>query len=192
LKLMSCYRPARHYLSAGVVAAGLAVFSAWCGTRWWAALIPAVLFVFSSLILSYLGTRPVIEVDDRELRIGSSVIAWEDVVRIDSTAWSSPLVLQISLRDGSRIRLIYPGDVESAGRLLRQMRRSARRALIDGLSYSQYWGEVLPVQDRPKPPAPPRYRLLRPEDESEVEELYQRLKTVGRLDQHQSQDDHGD
>ena len=174
---MSCYRPARHYLSAGVVSAGLAVFSAWCGTRWWAALIPAVLFVFSSLILSYLGTRPVIEVDDRELRIGSSVIAWEDVVRIDSTAWSSPLVLQISLR---------------ACVCVRGRRRSARRALIDGLSYSQYWGEVLPVQDRPKPPAPPRYRLLRPEDESEVEELYQRLKTVGRLDQHQSQDDHGD
>jgi len=189
---MSCYRPARHYLSAGVVAAGLAVFSAWCGTHWWAALIPAVLFVFSSLIVSYLGTRPVIEVDDRELRIGSSVIAWENVVRIDSTAWSSPLVLQISLRDGSRIRLIYPGDVESAGRLLCQMRRSARQALIDGLSYSKYWGEVLPVQERPKPPAPPRYRLLRPEDESEVEELYQRLKTVGRLDHQQSQDEHRD
>ena len=189
---MSCYRPARHYLSAGVVAAGLAVFSAWCGTQWWAALIPAVLFVLSSAILSYLGTRPVIEVDDQELRIGSQTIAWEDVIRIDSTAWSSPLVLQISLRDGSRIRMIYPGDVESAGRLLRQMRRSARRALIDGLSYSQYWGEVLPVQEQPKPPTPPRYRLLRPEDESEVEELYQRLKTVGRLDQQQSQDDHRD
>ena len=30
---------------------------------------------------------------------------------------------------------------------------------------------------------PPRYRILRPEDEAEVERLYQRLKTVGNLDQ---------
>jgi len=29
----------------------------------------------------------------------------------------------------------------------------------------------------------PRYRILRPEDEAEVERLYQRLKTVGNLDQ---------
>ncbi len=189
---MSCYRPARHYLPAGVVAACFALFSAWCGTRWWAALIPAMLFVASSFVLCYLGTRPVIEVDDRQLRVGSRTIAWGEVVRIDSTAWSSPLMLRISLRDGKRIRLIYPGDVESAGRLLRQMRRAARQALIDGLSYSQYWGEVLPMSGQPLPSGLPRYRLLRPEDESEVEELYQRLRTVGRLDHQQSQDENRD
>ncbi len=189
---MSCYRPARHYLSAAGVAAAFAVFSAWCGSHWWAALIPAVLFVISSFVLCYLGTRPAIEVDDRQLRMGSHVISWEDVVRIDSTAWTSPLVLEISLRDGSQVRLVYPGDVESAGRLLRQMRRSAREALIDGLSYSQYWGEVLTVNEQPKQMTPPQYRLLRPEDESEVEELYQRLKTVGGLDRQQSQDEYQD
>ena len=101
-------------------------------------------------------------------------------------------MLRISLRDGKRIRLIYPGDVESAGRLLRQMRRAARQALIDGLSYSQYWGEVLPMSGQPLPSGLPRYRLLRPEDESEVEELYQRLRTVGRLDHQQSQDENRD
>ena len=189
---MSCYRPARHYLSAGIVAALCAVFSVWCGTQWWAALIPAVLFIVSSVVLCYLGTRPAIEVDDRGLRMGSTVIPWEDVVRIDSTAWTSPLVLRISLRDGRRIRLIYPGDVESAGRLLRQMRRFARQALIDGLSYGQYWGEVLAVNEQPQALTPPRYRLLRPDDEAEVEELYQRLKAVGRLDRQQSQDEHRD
>ena len=36
---------------------------------------------------------------------------------------------------------------------------------------------------------PPRYRLLRPEDEAEVERLYQRLKTVGNLDQKNSADE---
>ena len=189
---MSCYRPARHYLPAGIVAACFALFSAWCGTRWWVALIPAVLFVASSLVLCYLGTRPAIEVDDRQLRMGSRGFSWGEVVRIDSTAWISPLMLRICLRDGRRIRLIYPGDIESSGRLLRQMRRAARQALIDGLSYSQYWGEVLPGSSQPRPQDPPRYRLLRPEDESEVEEMYQRLRTVGRLDHHQSQDGHRD
>ena len=35
----------------------------------------------------------------------------------------------------------------------------------------------------------PRYRVLRPEDEAEVERLYQRLKTVGNLDQKNSTDE---
>jgi len=30
--------------------------------------------------------------------------------------------------------------------------------------------------------ASPRYQLLRPDDEAEVERLFQRLKTVGHLD----------
>jgi hypothetical protein len=35
--------------------------------------------------------------------------------------------------------------------------------------------------DRRQLPSP-RYQLLRPEDEAEVERLFQRLKTVGHLD----------
>ena len=42
--------------------------------------------------------------------------------------------------------------------------------------------------DRRQAP-PPRYRVLRPEDEAEVERLYQRLKTVGNLDQKNSTDE---
>jgi hypothetical protein len=38
-------------------------------------------------------------------------------------------------------------------------------------------------------PTPYRYPLLRPEDEAEVERLYQRLKTVGRLDSKSSTDE---
>jgi hypothetical protein len=35
----------------------------------------------------------------------------------------------------------------------------------------------------------PKYRVLRPEDEIEIERLYQRLKTVGHLDPKNSSDD---
>jgi len=65
--------------------------------------------------------------------------------------------------------------------LLRQLRRASRDALIDGVPYRQYWGEVLTGPDAQGNVAP-RFRLLRPEDEAEVNRLYQRLKTVGHLD----------
>ena len=65
-----------------------------------------------------------------------------------------------------------------------------RDALIDGIPYRQYWGEVLASGgDRKSVPPSPRYRILRPEDEAEVERLYQRLKTVGNLDQKNSTDE---
>jgi hypothetical protein len=73
--------------------------------------------------------------------------------------------------------------------LLRHLRRFASDALIDGIPYRQYWGELLaPGSERKQVPTT-RYRILRPEDEAEVERLYQRLKTVGNLDQKNSSDE---
>jgi hypothetical protein len=72
--------------------------------------------------------------------------------------------------------------------LLRELRRHSRDALIDGVPYRQYWGEVLPQGERKQAPTP-RYRILRPEDEADVERLYQRLKAVGNLDQKNSADE---
>ena len=95
-----------------------------------------------------------------------------------------------SLFDDSRVMLVYSGDLDSCNSLLRNLRRLSRDALIDGVPYRQYWGEVLaPTAERKQPPPPPRYRILRPEDEAEVERLYQRLKTVGNLDQKSSADE---
>ena len=53
---MTRYTPARHYLSFGIVAAGLAGFSAWLGRGWMPAYIPAGLFVLSSALLLVLKT----------------------------------------------------------------------------------------------------------------------------------------
>jgi hypothetical protein len=69
------------------------------------------------------------------------------------------------------------------------MRRLSRDALIDGIPYRQYWGEVLAPGNERRQATLPRYRILRPEDEAEVERLYQRLKTVGNLDQKNSTDE---
>ncbi|MEX2301230.1 MAG: hypothetical protein WD733_09850 [Bryobacterales bacterium] len=186
---MNRYRPARQYLPASLVAAGLALFSSWCGLNWPLAFMPAGVFVLFSVTLYYLATRPAIEVGESYLSIGKETIRWSEVARIDSTVWTSPLVLQLGLRDGRSLRLIYPGDIESASRLIRQMRRLAREAVIDGVPYRQYWGEVVPFRVEAQALAVPRYRLMLPEDEAEVERLYQRLKSVGNLDPRSSADD---
>ena len=181
---MTRYLPARHYISFGVVALGLAIFSGWLGVGWTPAWVPACLFLVSSVLLLILGLRPPIDIQEGYIAVGKRMIPWMDVRRLDRTGWLSPLIVRLTLYDDTRITLIYPGDLDSCRSLLRALRRMCRDALIDGIPYRQYWGEVLTS----KGPAP-RYRLLLPEDEAEVERLYQRLKAVGHIDPKNSSDE---
>jgi hypothetical protein len=186
---MTRYLPARHYLSFGIAALALAVFSGWLGWEWGPAFIPCGLFLLSSLLLLFLAFRPPIEIHEGYLAIGKRIIPWMDVRRLDRTGWLSPLIMRMTLFDDSRLLLIYPGDLDSCNSLIRHLRRLSRDALIDGVPYRQYWGEVLAPGGDTRPFPQPRYRILRPEDEAEVERLYQRLKTVGHFDQKNSTDE---
>ncbi|MBI1356397.1 MAG: hypothetical protein GC160_18805 [Acidobacteria bacterium] len=177
---MRVYRPASQYLPASLVAASLGAFSAWCGFEWSLAFIPAGLFVLSAALLYYLGSRPPIEVTDRGLRIGDRSIVWSDIDRIETTSWNAPLVLKLTLTDSRKLRLVYPGDVASADRLWREIRRkarAARRRQTEASLNEQNEGRPDPAVLRA-----PRSRLLRHEDEQEINELYRQLKAVGRLD----------
>jgi hypothetical protein len=186
---MTRYLPARHYLWFGLTAVALAGFSAWLGWDWTPALIPSGLFLLTAAALLAMAIRPAVEIHDARLVIGRRVIPWMDIRRLDRTGWISPLIVRLTLFDDSRILLLYPGDLDSCNSLLRHLRRLSRDALIDGIPYRQYWGEMLnPAGERKQAPSP-RYRVLRPEDEAEVERLYQRLKTVGNLDQKNSADE---
>lgn len=179
---MTRYSPSRHYLQAGLAALAFVLFSVWCGFSWPPAFIPAALFLASAVVLLFLASRPAVEIHENHLQIGRRVIPWPDIRRLDRTGWISPLIVHLTLFDKSHILLIYPGDLDSANSLLRHLRRSAREALIDGIPYRHFWGGGLSTGgDRAQLPTP-RYRVLRPEDEAEVERLYQRLKTVGHLD----------
>jgi hypothetical protein len=183
------YSPSRHYLHAGLAALGFGVFSAWCGWTWTPAYLAATLFLVSAGLLLYLALRPPIEIHDTHLRIGRRNVRWGDIRRLDRTGWLSPLIVHVTLFDNHRLLLVYPGDLDSANSLLRHLRRHAREALIDGIPHRQFWGEALQAApERPQLPAP-RVRLLRPEDEAEVERLYQRLKTVRHLDPDNSPDE---
>lgn len=186
---LSRYTPSRRYLTAGFVALLLAGFSAWCGLEWAPAFVPAVLFVLTAGCILFLALQPRIEIHEDHLVIGKRVIPWVEVRRLDRADWVTPLVVRLTLEDKRPVMLIYLGDLDSINSLLRHLRRSARQALIDGIPYREFWGETIAnAPDRRQLPSP-KYHLLRPEDEAEVERLYQRLKSVGHLDPSKSADE---
>ena len=186
---MTRYSSARYYLWFGIAAVMLAVFSGWLGWSFVWAFIPAVLSLATAAALFAMAFHPAIEVHEGHLSIGKRHIPWMDIRRLDRTRWISPLIVRLTLYDDTRMLLVYPGDLDSCNSLLRHLRRFASDALIDGIPYRQYWGELLAPGAERKQVASPRYRILRPEDEAEVERLYQRLKTVGNLDQKNSADE---
>lgn len=179
---MICYTPSRHYLSFALVAVGLAAFSAWLAMQWPLAWVATVLAGLSAAILLALALRPPVEIYEHHLSVGKHVIPWSEIRRLDRTSWISPLVVKLTLTDDRVFFIIYPGDVDAGKSLLRHLRRCAKEALIDGAPYKQFWGEVLPPAAERRQLASPKYQLLRPEDEAEVERLFQRLKAVGHLD----------
>jgi hypothetical protein len=185
---MSRYVPARHYVSFGIVALLLAGFSGWLGLSWTPAFCPAFLFFLTASALLGLAFRPAIKVYDAHLEVGKKIIPWQDVRRVDRTGWISPLVVKLSLYDDDTVTLIYPGEVDCCKHLLRTLRQMSTNAMIDGIPYRQYWGELLGPGET-KQIAAPRYRVLRPEDEEEVERLYFLLKTVGHIDPRNSGDE---
>jgi hypothetical protein len=182
------YVPSRHYLWWGLTALGLGVFSVWFGWNWTPAFLAAGMFAATACLLLCLALLPAVGIDEAFLTIGRRRIPWSDIRRLDRTGWLSPLVVRLTLADGRRVLLVYPGDLDSTNSLLRHLRRSARDAMIDGIPYRQFWGEAAGAAESRALPSP-RYRLLRPEDEEEVERLYQRLKSVRHLDPENSADD---
>jgi hypothetical protein len=185
---MSRYVPARHYISFGIVAMALAGFCGWLGLSWTPAFVTALLFFLTAAILLALAFRPAIKVYDAHLEVGKRIIPWQDVRRVDRTGWISPLVVKLTLYDDETTMLIYPGEVDCCKHLLRTLRQMATNAMIDGVPYRQYWGELLGAGEA-KTFTAPRYRVLRPEDEEEVERLYFLLKTVGHIDPRNSGDE---
>ena len=176
------YRPSGHYLWAGLAALALTVFSSWVAWTWHVAWIAAGLFLASAVLVLLLACQPPIEIYESHLRIGSRTIPWMQIRRLDRSA-HLPLVVRLTMADKKRVVLVYAGDPDSTGSLLRHLRRFSREALIDGVPYRQFWGEpAAPPAERRQLPAP-HHPILLPEDEAEVERMFQRLKSVGHLDQ---------
>ena len=98
-------------------------------------------------------------------------------------------MVRLTLSDKTHILVIYPGDKNSASALLQDLRRYSREALIDGVPYRQFWGESTPATAAKKQLPAPRSPLLLPDDEAEVERMFQRLKSMGHLEEKTSSED---
>ncbi len=165
-------------------ALGGALLSSWTALRWAPAWIAAGLFAVSAIGVLLLALRPAIEIHETHLAIGRDAIPWSEIRRIDQTGWNAPLAVYLTLADrAAAFCWCTPGDLDSSTSLLRHLRRYSREALLDGIPYRQFWGEAPRGETSCRRR---RYPLLRPEDEEEVERLFQRLKSVGRLDQRSS------
>ena len=182
------YRPSRRYILFAALAISGTAFCVWTGLRWPSTWIAAALFAITSAALITLVSRPIIEIHETHLQLGRRVIFWREIQRLDQTGWVAPLAVNLTLANDRHVRLVYAGDLDSATSLLRHLRRYSRHALLDGVPYGQAWGEMgKPPEPAAAPPPqqlPPasHHPFLSAEDEQEIEKMFQRLKSVGRLD----------
>ncbi len=173
------YTASRRYVLLAFVTLIAALLSTSIALRWPQAWVAVAMFTLTAIGISLLAFRPAIEIHETHLAVGRRLIPWKEIRRIDHTGWSAPLAVYLTLADQSRMLVLHAGNIDSCSGLLRHLRRYAREALLDGIPYKQFWGEAPEAKQLP----PGRYPLLRPEDENEVERLFQRLKSVGRLDE---------
>lgn len=196
------YRPSRRYVLFALLAICGTAFCVWTGLRWPSTWIAAGLFGATAATLVALLWQPAIEIHESHLQLGRRVIFWREIRRVDQTGWIAPLAVTLTLAGDRRLLLLYAGDLESSTSLLRHLRRYSREALLDGIPYRQAWGEPekadlakAELENIPEkasdpaaapehqPPPSPYRPLLRPEEEEEIEQLFQRLKSAGRMDQ---------
>jgi hypothetical protein len=187
------YRPSRRYILFALLAICGTAFSAWTALRWPSTWIAAALFGATSAALIGLLWQPGIEIFETHLQLGRRIILWREIRRLDQTGWIAPLAVNLTLSNDRRVVLLYAGDLDSSTSLLRHLRRYSRNALLDGIPYRQAWGELGSTEpsktkepgaaSHRQPPSAVHRPLLRPGEEEEIEKMFQRLKSVGRLDQ---------
>src|SRR4029077_16987082 len=115
-------------------------FSAWLSLSRPVCWIATFLLIASAALVLYLATRPSIEIYESHVKIGLAAIPWRHIRRLDRSS-NVPLMVRLTLSDKTRILVVYPSDPQSSSNLLRQLRRHAREALVDGVPYRQFWGE---------------------------------------------------
>lgn len=197
--LVARYTSSRSFAWLALLLVGCASATAWLALRWPPMAIAAGVFLLIAMAFGALALRPAIEIHESHLVVGQTKIPWREIRRVDQVQrrWRAPLAVHLILETETPLLLIHAGDAETGRSLLRHLRRYSTRALLDGIPYRQYWGEdgsetLTPTSTLMPAPTPvavieaaapmERAPLLLPEDEAEVERLFQKLKTAGRLD----------
>jgi hypothetical protein len=177
------YNPSRLYARIGWAALAGSAICVLCGLRAPLAFVPAFLCAGTAACLFWLGTRPVIRIGETQFNIGDRAIAWREVREINGSRLISPLVLRIKLTNSRKKLLVFPGDPERIAKLMYQLRKNSYLATFDGVAYRDYWTwSSMSALRGDNPTMEQPVRMLSREEEEEIERMYQRLKTVGRLD----------
>jgi hypothetical protein len=205
--LVARYTSSRSFLWLALLSLGCAFASGWLALRWPMTAIGAI-FLIPAILFGVLALRPPIEIYETHLVVGRVAIAWRDIRRVDQVLWQpqwhmrqrTPLVVSLTLEGDVQMLVIHAGSGEAGRSVLRHLRRYSHKAVLDGIPHRQYWGEVnadrmalpaygshdsgrtAPVSAVVSPASTDRPPLLLPEDEAEVERLFQKLKSAGRLD----------
>lgn len=178
-----CFVPSRSYARTGWIGISLAVICLGFAVYWPLAFVPATLAGLTSAFLFWLAGRPRISLSESQFSIGPSAIDWREVRAINMTHVMVPLVLRLHLTGNRKRFLIYPGDQDQVQALLYQLRLRSKLASFDGVPYGEYWTwATFCASDHKGSHREDLTRLVSPEEEAEIERLYQRLKSVGHLD----------
>lgn len=177
------FQPSRLYARVGWVALAGSAVCVLCGFRAPLAFIPGFLCAITAASLFWLAARPAVRIGETQFNIGERAIAWREVREINSSRFVSPLILKVKLTNSRQKLLIYPGDPERIARLMFQLRKNSHLASFDGVAYRDYWTWTsLAGLNGDNPALDQPVRMLSQDDEEEIERMYQKLKTVGRLD----------
>ena len=177
---MARFTPSRVYSIAALAGILMAGVSIWCSLRWWPGWIPTGILLAEVAGALWIALRPALEVTNSHFVIGRRTIEWEDIRRIDQTNWVTPMVVELTLREGPRLRVIFPGRADQCKLLLRLIQQRSAHALINGVPHRRIFGD--PPQPKPERSAPPRPRFLSDQDEADIERMLHILKSAGRLD----------
>jgi hypothetical protein len=177
------FEPARLYSRAGWATLGTGLLFALWGTRAPVAYLPGILCVSFTAVMFWLASRPAIRVGESQFNIGERAIAWREVREINKIRFLSPLMLRIKLTNARQKTLIFPGDAGRVEQLIHLLRKNSHMATFDGVAYRDYWtwSSMAGLRGQKQAKEQP-VRMLSLDDEDEIERLYLKLKTVGRLD----------
>jgi hypothetical protein len=176
------YQPARLYVRSGWAAFAGSLICAVCGLEVRLAFIPACICAVSAAVLFWMGSRPSIRISATQFNVGERAIAWREVREING-GFGSPLLIRIKLTNARQKLIVFPGEGERIARLMYQLRRHSYLATFDGVAYRDFWTwSTLNDANQGQPVLKQPVRMLSAEDEDEIERMFHKLKSVGRLD----------
>ncbi len=177
------YVPSRLYARVGWAALAGSLVCVLCGFRAHLAFIPAALCIATALVLFWLSVRPAIRIGHTQFNVGERAIAWREIREINTSRFVSPLVIKLKLTNSRHKRLVFPGDPERIAKLMFHLRKHSTQATFDGVAYRDYWTwNNIKEQTGGDVTERGPVRMLSRDDEDEIERMFKRLKSVGRLD----------